>query len=301
MNGAHAPLVDRHGGSVCVICGLILEDAPFVDDEDRRPSKNLWQVMNDNGLFRTRDKAVARELRKLCFIVGVTPIEVAEAHLSAVRPRDSHSRRRCGPPPSSLRHRRWRRLDTREEAAALLMAARPKLPISFVAFKTGVSCARLREAMAALGMTAYDVSFSEDPKVTISFAISRSKIRYPGAVYARCEAFIARHPNLSVALATGALLSEYVGLEAAADAVGIKLDSLKSFCFREKITPGREENVVQIYERTLKRLRRFCGDARHPPSHDINDDNWCSSSCPTCILRYMRPPPPLFNVSIKHP
>jgi hypothetical protein len=297
VDGSHSPLLDRHGGSVCVICGLILGEAPLVDDEGRRSSHNLWQVMNDNGLLRTRDKAVARELRKLCLIVGVTPLEVAEAHLSAARPRDFESRRRCGgPPPSPLRHRRWRRLDTREEAAALLMAAKPNLPISFVAFKTGVSCARLREALAALGITTYDISFSEDPKVTISFAISRSNIRYPGVAYARCEAFIARHPNLSVALATGASLSEYVGLEVAADAVGIKLESLQSFCFREKITPGSEKNVNQIYDRTLKRLRRFCGDARHPPPRDNSDDDWCSSSCPTCILRFMRPPLPPFSM-----
>lgn len=286
-DGTHVPQLDSYGGSVCVVCGFVFEDAPLVDSHHHDSSypRNMWKVINDNGLLRTRDKDVARELRKLCSLVGVPSISVSEGHLAAARPRDV---RRNAPLPSPLRHRQWRRLSTHEEAAALLMAMRPTLPIGFVALRTGFSAVRLREALAALGITTYDISYSEDPKVMINFAVDRSRVQYPGAVTQRCEAFLARRPNLSAALVAGATLSEYVGLDVAADAAAVKLESLKRFCSREGIHPGARQNACEIWNRTLKRLRRCCGDVHHHHSQEKDDDQ-LSSQCPSCVLRSMRP------------
>jgi len=227
-----------------------------------------WKVLADNGLLKTQDKDVAREILNICDEIGLPRMSKGRGQVIACRSRGIDNRTR---------------LKSREEAAALLIGARATLPVHYVAYKTGIPQSRIENARVALGFTT-TCNFEDDEiNVIVNFAASRGQLSTQ--TIKDCWSFIREHPTVSPALATAAVLSQIHGIDAAASTVGVDTEALKRFNRKHSVTAeinGTLTAEQSTWNSTLKRLQSWCRDPCHGTSPN--------ATCPTCILRSIRIP-----------
>lgn len=219
-------------------CALVVNDTPSVSDAKEEAS--LWTIFkNDNG-FKTRDYDVTRALRALCTEIGIPPINNASARVTLLRR------------SYDLKHKK---VSTKEEAAALVLALNPLVPFLYVAGKSQLTPSRLRKVCHILNL---DTRNNEPKSLWISFATDKAGI-VSSRVEEHIKDFLSRHSTVNPAIATGGVLAQFVGIDKSSDVTGVSPVSLTDFCSRNGLFPfSMTPNDVQ--SSAIKRLRDQCNN-----------------------------------------